>query len=276
MNTLYTQFTPCYVLPEEFGLFGLPCSGTQPDIMPLVLTASMLIDEACGRIDGDGNGSLVFTTYTSRLLMQVRNRNLVEIPMKPLSSVTPATVADLQALAATGTYNGAPFNPYYAGDLQANTQNNAAGWLSAFVWASGRYGYTRQDQSLAYPDLFAFINPLNLVTMFGGPAPWTPIDITNTDYDRKTGECWVPSGLQLQRYSEIWVQYNSGFDPRYMPRAIKYACVAIVKNLLAKGGTTGQVSFSLARSGANLTMMPEVIDPTIDAMLGPFKNVRSV
>jgi len=276
MTTVNTAFMPCYILPEELSQFGLPCSGEQSDIVNLVQTASTLIDEACGRVDGDGNGSLVYTTYSQRLLVQVRNRNLVEIPMKPIAAVTPDTVTDLQNMAATGTYNGQPFNCWYAGDLQPNTQPAANGLLSGIVAASGRYGYTRQDLSLAYPDLFAFINPLNLVTMFGGPAPWFAIDITQTDYDSKSGECWPPAGLQLQKYSELALVYNSGFDPRKMPRGIKFATAMIVKNLLGKGGgTTGLLSVSMSRSGANVTMMPDVIDPTIDAMLAPFKNIRS-
>jgi hypothetical protein len=172
--------------------------------------------------------------------------------------------------------NGQPFNCWCPGTLIANTINAPFGGLSGLIAASGRYGYTRQDTSLAYPDLFAFINPLNLVTMFGGPAPWVPMDISNTDYDFKTGECWIPAGLQLQRYSEVWLTYNSGFDPRAIPRGVKWACSALVKNLLAKGGgTTGLSSFSLSRAGANMMMLPEVIDPTIQAMLAPYTNIKT-
>ena len=129
---------------------------------------------------------------------------------------------------------------------------------------------------MAYPDLFAFINPLNLVTMFGGPAPWVPIDITNTDYDWKTGEVWIPAGLQLQRYSEIIITYTSGFDPNCLPPGVKMATACITKNLMAKGaGTTGLLGMSLSRSGANFTFMPGIIDPTVDGLLTPYKAVRA-
>jgi hypothetical protein len=129
--------------------------------------------------------------------------------------------------------------------------------------------------SIAYPDLFAFINPLNLVTMFGGPAPWVAVDITNTDYDSKSGEVWVPAGLQLQRYSEILIVYNSGFDPNNMPAGIKLACACLVKNAMARGdGTTGLTSVSLSRAGANFGFAPgSLIDPTVDGLLMPFKSV---
>ena len=130
---------------------------------------------------------------------------------------------------------------------------------------------------MSYPDLFAFINPLNLVTMFGGPAPWTPVDVTNTDYDYKSGEMWVPAGLQLQKYSEVAVMYNAGFDPRKMPIGVKQACVCLVKNAMAKGdGTTALTGLSLGRSGANFQFMSgSLIDPTVDALLTPYRVVRA-
>lgn len=282
MPTVSTAFMPCYILPSELSFYGLVGSGCTGDAMvadtvAMVQFASTLIDEACGRMDGDGNGSLVYSTYASRILVQVSNRNLIEIPQKPITAITPTVINDLQNMAASGTFNGQPFNCWYPSDLQPNTITVVStGQLSGIISASGRYGYTRQNISLAYPDLFAFINPLNLVTMFGGPAPWVSMDVSNTDYDFKTGECWIPAGLQLQRYSEVWLTYNSGFDPRNIPRGIKFATAALTKNLLAKGGgTTGLQSFTLSRAGANMMMLPEVIDPTIDAMLAPYKNVRT-
>jgi hypothetical protein len=168
-------------------------------------------------------------------------------------------------------------NYYLTGQLQPSTFIGPMGTLSGIVGASGRYGYTRQDMSIAYPDLFAFINPLNLVTMFGGPAPWVAVDITNTDYDYKTGETWIPAGLQLQRYSEILIVYTSGFDPNAMPPGIKLATACLVKNALAKGdGTTALTSMSLSRSGASFGFMPgSIIDPTVDGLLLPFKKVMS-
>ena len=265
-------FQPTFIFPNELQAYGLPSTTAQPDILNLVQLASSIIDEACGRIDGDGNGSLVFTTYTQRILMQTRNRNLALLPIKPIVGLTPAVVAALTAQAS-----GAQFNAYLTGCLQANTLNNPMGVLSGIVGASGRYGYTRQDMSLAYPDLFAFINPLNLVTMFGGPAPWVPIDVTMTDYDPKTGEVWVPAGLQLQRYSEIIITYNSGYDPNNLPPGVKMACACLVKNAMAKGdGTTALTSMSLSRSGANFGFMPgSLIDPTVDGLLTPYRSIRA-
>jgi hypothetical protein len=119
------------------------------------------------------------------------------------------------------------------------------------------------------------INPLQLVTRFGGPAPWTPIDVSMIDYDAKTGECWIPAGLQLQQYSEILIAYNSGYDPRAMPRPIKFVTAALVKNAMSKGdGTTALMSMTLSKSGANAQFYEQLIDPTLDRLLVPYRTVR--
>jgi hypothetical protein len=264
-----TPFAPCFIPEKELTRYGLPTPQDVPEVMSLVQFASSIIDEHCGRVDGDGNGSLVFTTYTQRILLQTRNRNLMQLPIKPIVAVDAATVTDLQN-AASGNYN------YTYTGVTPNTILDRSGQLSGLVAASGRYGYTRQDMAIAYPDLFAMINPLNLVTMFGGPAPWIPMDISNTDYDARTGEIWIPAGLQLQRYSEVLISYNSGYHPLAMPPAIKHACAALVKNALAKGaGTTALVSLQMGRSGANASFVQNLLDPTLLQLLTPYCNVRS-
>lgn len=267
-------FIPQFIFENELNQYSLPSISDQKDIINLVQLASTIVDEECGRIDGDGSGSLVYTTYTQRVLFQTRNRNLVQLAMKPIVPVSSDVVAALTAsgMAASG-------NPqcYYTG-VQANTLiSGFTGSSTGLISASGRYGYSRQDMSVAYPDLFAFINPLNLITMFGGPAPFVPIDVTQCDYDPKTGEIWPPAGLQLQRYSEAIFIYNSGFDPRAMPNAIKFVTAALVKNALAKGdGTTGLMSLRLGKSGANYEMYKDLLDPVLDRMLTPYKTIRAV
>jgi hypothetical protein len=160
--------------------------------------------------------------------------------------------------------------------LPSNYTLVSTGQLSGILAASGWYGYVRRDQSQTYPDLNALINPQNFLSLFGGPPPWIAIDCTNLDYDAKTGQLWVPAGLQLQRYSEIWVTYNAGFDPRAMPKQIKMACAAITKNLMAKGnGTTGILSASLGRAAFNVTMTPDIIDLNVQRLLRSFVAVRA-
>lgn len=269
-------FSPCYIFESELNQYGLPTPDVQCDIMNLVQMASTLLDGECGRIDGDGNGSLVYTTYTMRILLQTRNRNLIMLPLKPVVPLTQSVIDTLVASGNAASGGNSP-NCFNTGGLLPNTFNNPAGTLSGIVGASGRYGYTRQDMSIAYPDLFAFINPLNLVTMFGGPAPWVPIDVTNTDYDPKTGEVWIPAGLQLQRYSEVLMQFNTGFDPRNMPNMIKFVTAALVKNALSKGdGTTALVTLSMGRAGPNATFeRGGLIDPTLDRMIQAYRTVRA-
>lgn len=270
-------FAPQYLREAELQSFGLPTVAVVPDIMNQVQFASLMIDEACGAIDGDGNGSLVYTTRVQRILLQTRNRNLVQLAYKPIVGLTQSAVDTITAAASGASASGGTSQPYLTGNLQASTINAFGGTvLSGIVACSGRYGYTRQDQSIAYPDLFSFINPLNLVTMFGGPAPWVAIDIGNTDYDYKSGEVWIPAGLQLQKYSEILITYTAGFNPLQVPFTLKQVCVALVKNLGAKGGgTTGVKGIQLSRAGANITMSDTVMDPTLDVMLTPFKKVQA-
>jgi len=263
-------FVPMYVLPNELDQFGLPTPDVKPDIYNLIQLASTLIDTACGRIDGDGNGSLVYTTYVQRTLLQTRNRNVVLLNAKPISPISPQTITDLSNLAS-----GA-INCYYTGAQPNQSVAFGGQTLSGIIGLSGRYGYSRQDMSTAYPDLWAFINPLNLVTIFGGPAPWVSVDVTQTDVDPKTGEVWIPAGLQLQRYSEILVNYNSGYDPRVMPWAIKFVCASVVKNAMMRGdATTAMLSMGLSRSGASISFGPLLLDPQLDAMLQPFKTLRA-
>lgn len=262
-------YSSCYIFENELHAFGLPSDSECPGIMDSVQMASSIIDTECGRIDGDGGGTLAYCTYVQRILLQTRNRNLIVLTEKPIVGVTQATIDELQLAASGQTVNG-----LYTG-LTANTIIGFGGRLSGILGASGRYGYTRQDRSIAYPDLAALINPLNLVTLFGGPAPWVPLDISNMDYDRQTGEVWVPAGLQLQAYSEVVITYNAGYDPRVYPRAIKSVCASIVKNALLKGdGITGLLQMSVP-GAASTQMHPNLLDPTLDAMLQPFRTVRA-
>lgn len=272
-------FTPWFIFPQEYATFGLPPSplslaagaiAPQPDIDNLVQMASSMIDEYCGRTDGDGNGSLVYTTYQERLLMQSPGRNTVLVPIKPIVAISAETIAQLQVL------DNASGGHYYTGCLPSTIIGCFTQQLSGMLACSGRYAYVRRDQSMQYPDLNAVINPQNLVSLFGGPAPWIPVDVANIDYDPKTGSAWIPAGLQLQRYSEIVLTYNTGFDPRAMPRLIKQATAALTKNLMSAGsGTTGIQGMSLGRAAFNVKLTPDLIDTNIQRMLKSFVVVRA-
>ncbi len=270
MPTSYAQFAPRYLQEGELPLFGLPGTDEVPEIMNLVELASLIIDEDCGRIDGDGNGSLVVTTWSHRCLLQTRGRNLIECPMKPMLAVD-ATLQSALQLAASGDINST-----YTGVQVNTTVSQLNGQLSPIIGCSGRYGYGRQTYAAAYPDFGAFINPLTFLAVCGGPVPWVPIDVSQIDFDPLTGELWIPAGLILGQYSEVLLVYNSGFNPLRLPRTIRHVCASLVKNALASGNaTTFLTGMSLAKSGANYSFGQSLLDPVLSAMLSPFRNVRS-
>lgn len=248
------SFQPCYITKSELGTYGLPPESKQTNIMNLVEASSKLIDEHCGRVESDDNGSLVYTTYTETLEMP-SGRNIVRLSYKPLVAVPVATVA---ALAASG-------NCFYTG-VQANT-SLFNGNLSPIVSARGRYGYGRRDHQIGNIDTNYGLNILQVAAYFGGPPTYTPIDVTMIEFDKRIGQIWVPAGLYISQYTEIEVVYNSGFDPRDMPRSIKHACAAIVKNFLGKGGgATGVKATSIYRS-VNVTMESALIDENVELLL---------
>lgn len=271
-------FRPRYIQAEELGLYGLPDGSAQSNILALVDGASNLIDEYCGRQDGTGQGSLVYTTYAERLLLQARNRNIVRTSFKPLAVVPASTVQLLMASAnapiPAGPDQQAGLNTNWTWTgVQPNTVVQTAGsTLSPIIGASGRYGYPRRSDFAIYPDLNYGMNPLQIASFFGGPPTFTPIDPTAIDYDMQTGEIWVPAGLYLSQYTEIMIVYNSGYDPTAMPNAIKHACAGIVRNMLAMAG--GVTNLKGLNSGmVNAQFGDNLIDSTIQRWLAAFVNV---
>jgi hypothetical protein len=264
-------FQSRYIFENELATYGLGSLGTADitDLLNLVDTASTMIDEFCGRTDGDGNGSLVYTTYQERILAESPGRNFYYIPHRPLVGLTVAQVNNLEAedIAASGYY--------YTGVLPSTTVL-ANGTLSAILAASGRYTPGRRDQYGFGDEPNSYLNPLNTITFFGGPPPWEQIDLVNLDYDPKTGQVWLSSGLYLARYSEVVMIFNSGFDPANMPKQIKRACAAMVKNLAAKGGgTTGMKTFSSSKIGVAAEFDPDIIDGNVQRLLSAFQSMRA-
>jgi len=280
-------FTPQYILPltnqaglyTEYQTYGLPQPNDQPDIQNLITLSSLMIDEYCGRTDGDGNGSLVFTTYMERFKSQSIRRNLFLIPKRPLVAVSPATLDQLAVLDGWPNYQSVTqaSGSYYTGCLPSiNTL--ASGQSSAIISASGRYAYGRRSDYGGSDAMGSFYAPLTLVTLAGGPAPWTPLDMVNLDYDPQTGSTWFAAGSSIlgYNYNEVVVQYISGYDPRYMPVQVKLACAAITKNLMAKGsGTTGMNTFTMGKSGITATFSPDVIDSNVQRLLAAFVSIRT-
>lgn len=261
-------FQPRYIFESELSKYGLGGSPDVQGMLSLVDTASISIDEYCGRTDGSGNGSLVYTTYQQRVLAEAPGRNIYYIPLRPLAAITAQTVAELQALDNSASGN------YYTG-VQPSINTLADGRLSAIISASGRYIPGRRD-NYGFSDLpSSQLNPFTTMTLFGGPPPWEALDMTNLDYDANTGQLWIAAGMYNYRYTEIIVRYNSGFDPRYIPVQIKKACAAAVKNLMAKGtGTTGMRSFNSSKIGVSAEFDPDILDGNARRLLEAFTTVR--
>ena len=272
-------FTPRFLLPNELGRYGLPDQSDQSNILSLVDSASSLIDQYCGRTDGTGQGSLVYTTYSERILMQSASRNIVRVSFKPMVALDATTVNTLQASAnaALTSPTGDPLlqtNWYWTG-CQASTIIAASVGLSPILGCSGRYGYARRNAAQIYPDLAYGMNPLMVAAFFGGPPSWTPIDVTQIDVDLQTqsGEVWVPAGLYMSMYTEILIVYSSGYDPFNMPPAIKQACAALVRNYLSRGGGVTGLKSMTAAGTVNVSFSEELIDPTTMRLLQPYCNI---
>ncbi len=261
-------YQPRFISEADLISYGLPNSTQQPDILTVVDRASTLIDEFCARADVDGQGSLAWTTYTERLFLPV-GRNIFRVSFRPLAVVDVSTVAQLSA---SGSVSGEP-NNYYTG-VQPSPIVTMANVASPIISCSGRYGYARRGQQQVYPDLNYAANVLQIASFFGGPPQFTNIDVKSIDFDSRTGEMWVPAGLYLSQYTEVVIQYNSGFDPRRMPPAIKHATASLVRNLLSRGGgATGLKSFQAGRIRAEFT--DDLIDVNIQNMLQAYRTARA-
>lgn len=258
------DFQPVFIRSEEYEQFGLPNMEEVPTIDRLVMEASTMIDEYCGRKNSDGIGSLIYTTYTERRMI-VGGYNVARLSQRPLVGLT-------ASLATTLSISGADQPGYYTG-FTPNTVSSMNLNLNPLISASGRYGYGRRSDIRRQPDYGMGINPLTISLPAGGPPMWIAIAVEGIDVDPQTGECWFPAGLYLAQFTEIAVTYNSGYDPRYLPPAIKNACGMLVRNFLARAGNTTGVT-SIGGVGRISTVFSEnVIDGNMQDLLKAYRTV---
>lgn len=256
------SYNPQFIQSAELSAYNLPQPSDVSGIISLIQQASTLIDSYCMRQDTNGWGSLVWTTYSERLYLP-EGRNIVRLSYRPLSAVPVNTF---------NSYGGSGTSGQNL--LQPNIYTGSDGvTLSPLCAITGRYGYGRRAQQQVYPDLNYGANILQIASYFGGPPQFTPIDITNTDFDPLTGEIWVPAGLYLSAYTEIFVVYNSGFPPDMIPWAIKQATAMLVTNFLVRPAST-LTSFGVGQIHHQFT--EEMITPDIDRLLIPFKTFFAI
>src|ERR1051325_4764456 len=194
------RYQPRYIRETELKKFGLPGADEQANIMALVDGASTFIDEWCGRVGVDGEGSLAYSTYVERKTLPPQ-RNIIRLSNRPLVAITASVRADLAASADAGQigyYTGFTENTTYRGSLDGPTTQ-----LSPIIAASGRYGYGRRSVQNVYPDSNYGVNPLMIAAFFGGPPQFTGIDVGTIDFDPRTAEIWIPAGVYWSQYTEV-------------------------------------------------------------------------
>lgn len=97
--------------------------------------------------------------------------------------------------------------------------------------AQGRYSFGRRGDR--YGSIMNDFNLLAAVSNFGGPPAWEPFSLASSGIDPETGTIWVPSGVLLEYYTEVRVNYVAGWTYANMPDAIKLACAQMISAMTA-------------------------------------------
>ncbi len=95
-----------------------------------------------------------------------------------------------------------------------------SGQSSPFVTVRARHGVPRGPNAGTLAEM---------VAPFGGPPPWETLDAAKIDYNARTGEMWLPSGIFGIPYTEVEMTYHAGFTEP--PEAVKLACAQIIRNI---------------------------------------------
>jgi hypothetical protein len=130
----------------------------------------------------------------------------------------------------------------------------------AIIAARGRYAQPRKGE-YANADL---VN--DVARAFGLAGSWSPLYVTQFDYDTLTGEISLPSYALGIPFNEVEITYSAGNAE--IPDEIKFACAQIVKNAQATPGLN-------VRSGKVDTMKLDyfadsLLDSSVQKMLAPY------
>ena len=131
---------------------------------------------------------------------------------------------------------------------------------NAIISARGRYAQPRKGE-YANADL---VN--DVARAFALPGSWSPLDVTQFDYDGLTGEIALPSYALGIPFNEVEITYSAGNAT--IPDEIKFACAQIVKNAQATPGLN-------VKSGKVDTMKLDyfadsLLDSSVQKMLAPY------
>lgn len=132
----------------------------------------------------------------------------------------------------------------------------------------GRYGYGRRTDQIS--GMFQDANILASVQVFGGPAQWSVIDITQTSWSDATGEIWVPAGQLLAYYSDVKIRYVAGFPTA--PDNIVRATAQVAQNIISSGVYGGTNIKSFGAGDTRLTKFgATAIDDDVRRLLQPYR-----
>lgn len=139
--------------------------------------------------------------------------------------------------------------------------------VCTLIAGRGRYGYGRRGN--ADNSTVNEYNLLAAVTEFGGPPIWESWKVSMANFNRSTGEAWIPAGILIAYYTETEIHYVSGFTYTNLPSAIKLACANIITSI-SNAPVSGSFK-SISAGGTSMTRFDSSqIDSDTKGLLMPY------
>lgn len=284
-----------YIKPNEYPLYGLPTSTTQPQ----VYQASLLIDAYLRRPEGlvwspDSFGLPCYMmaqtpSFTFNSSGSIAPGNAVVVPLTVNVPAYSDMIGEVVILdrTNTGVTEACVISAMAQGQITLSSVVNSHSanctidlGMTIFEERSlpsqrsitrtsrppvrllsgmGRYGYGRRtDQEMG---LYNEVNLLAAVQAFGGPPMWVPFSPTQCSVSLTTHEIWLPAGLLLAYFSDVRLRYISGYTYNSLPSIIKQATAQIVQSFLMNPELSGM----LKSIGAGDTKVERFAPSQLDA-----------
>lgn len=133
---------------------------------------------------------------------------------------------------------------------------------------SGRYSFARRSDTDVY-----MVYQYNLLAQFttpGSPPIWEIFTPSNNMFNTNTGEVWVPGGMFQASFTQIRLEYISGFTYANLPGAIKQACANLI-NVAANDSMVSGIK-TLQAGGTRIERFGNsLIDNDTAQLLNPYK-----